>query len=577
MPRRLAAILAADVVGYSSLMSQDEPGTLNRLLAFRRQVFDPAVAAHSGRIVKLMGDGALVEFASVVDAVSCAIAIQNRIRADASEALRLRIGINLGDVMTEGRDIYGDGVNVAARLEAEADPGGICISDIVHQSIGRRIEADFADAGEHHLKNIDRPIRLYHWIPDQSADRASPAPSRPRPDNPGIAVLAFDNMSTDPEQEYFSDGIAEDIITALSHFREFFVIARNTTFTYKGQPIRVDQICRDLGVRYLLEGSVRKAGNRVRVSAQLIDGATGTHIWADRYDRSIDDIFAVQDEITQAIVGAVAPETMGAEMQRARAKRPDKLSSWEKVLQARWHMGKFTRENNDAARKLLSDAVEADPELCDGHAGIALCDLIAMLHIWRRDTHDAILSAKAEAEIAVGLDRNNANAHAMLGMANLFAREFADAETHLGRAVAVNPNLATGFGNFGAYYGVAGRFDEARASFERAIALSPRDPLAGFWRGGYGIGAYVSGRYETCLENARIGLKEAPGYASLLRQEAAALGMLGRQDEARASVARLLEKMPGLTISQVRQIVPVRYEDDQDKWLEGLRRAGLPE
>ncbi len=577
MPRRLVAILAADVVGYSSLMEQDERGTLDRLLSLRKTVFDPLISEHSGRVVKLMGDGALVEFSSVTDAVSCAIAVQTRIASDENETLRLRIGVNLGDVITEGGDLYGEGVNIAARLEAAAEPGGICISDIARQGVGQRIKAAFRDGGIQRLKNIEQPISLYHWAPDDQQLNTDVSRVISRSDMPGIAVLAFDNMSADPEQEYFSDGIAEDIITALSHFREFFVIARNTTFTYKGQAIRVDEVCRDLGVRYLLEGSVRKAANRVRVTAQLIDGSTGAHIWADRFDRSIDDIFAVQDEITQAIVSAVAPETMGAEMRRARAKRPDNLSSWDKVLQARWHMGKLTIADNDAARELLSNAVKTDPELCDGHVGIALCDLMAMLHIWRRDTRDAILSAKDEAAIAVALDDNNAHAHAILGMACMFSRDYDEAETHLSRAIKLNPNLAAGFGNFAAFYGIAGRFDEAKASFDQAVTLSPRDPQRAFWRGGFGIGAYVTDRFDVCLQNARTGLQETPGYASLMRQEAASLGMMGRIDEAHASVARLLETMPGLTISQVRKIVPVRYDDDWEKWLEGLRRAGLPE
>lgn len=575
MPRRLAAILAADVVGYSALMSADEAGTLARLIAMRKSVFDPEIARHSGRIVKLMGDGALVEFASVVDAVSCAIAVQTRLADDPAQEFRLRIGINLGDIITEGGDIYGDGVNIATRLETLADPGGVCISGLVQQSLGNRIDAQFADGGNQPLKNIADPVRVYRWAPTQAPRPA--ATEHIERDRPGIAVLAFDNMSADPEQEYFSDGIAEDIITALSHFREFFVIARNTTFTYKGQAIRVDQVCRDLGVRYLLEGSVRKAGNRVRVTAQLIDGASGAHIWADRYDRSIDDIFAVQDEITQAIVGAVAPQTLGAELKRARAKRPDRLSSWDKVLKARWHLGKFNAEDNTAARDLLAEAVSTDPDLCDGHAGVALCDLTAMLHFWRSDTRDAIQSAKAAAETAVTTDANNAHAHAILGMANMFARDFDDAEAHLATAISLNPNLATGFGVFAAQHGISGRFDASRASFERAIALSPLDPMRAFWRGGYGIAAYVTGRFELCAENARAGLKDDPGYASLMRQEAASLAMLGRLDDARASVTRLLDKMPGLTVSQVRKMVPVRAPDDWDKWLDGLRRAGLPD
>ena len=571
MTRRLTAILAADVVGFSAMMGRDEAGTLARLIDMRKTVFDPEVARTGGRIVKLMGDGALVEFASVANAVSCAIAVQERLAADPT--LKLRIGINLGDVIQQGSDLYGDGVNIAARLEALAEPGGICVSGPVADSLGSRLDPRFADTGLQPLKNIEKPVRVLRWLANMEPAIALAEPGF---DRPGIAVLAFDNMSADPEQEYFSDGIAEDIITALSHFREFKVIARNTTFTYKGKAVRVDQVCRDLGVRYLLEGSVRKAGNKVRVTAQLIDGETGAHLWADRYDRSIDDIFAVQDEITQAIVEAVAPETMNAEFKRAR-NRPESLSSWDKVLRARWYLGKFSQPDNEEARALLSQIVASDPNMSEAHTGIALCDLMAMLHVWRTDTGVAIQSARASAAKAVEQDDNSANAHAILGMACLFARDFDEGETHLMRAIRLNPNLAVGYGNCAALYGVSGQYPEARAAYERAAALSPRDPLKPFWRGGFGIGAYVAADFETCLHNAQAGLKETPAYASLMRQEAAALAMLGRQEEARASVARLVEKMPGLTVTRVRAIVPVRNEADWELWLEGLRRAGLPE
>ncbi|MCE8537178.1 adenylate/guanylate cyclase domain-containing protein [Ruegeria pomeroyi] len=571
MTRRLTAILAADVVGFSVMMGRDEAGTLARLIDMRKTVFDPEVARTGGRIVKLMGDGALVEFSSVANAVSCAIAVQERLAADPT--LKLRIGINLGDVILQGSDLYGDGVNIAARLEALAEPGGICVSGPVADSLGSRLDPRFADTGLQPLKNIEKPVRVLRWLANMEPAIALAEPGF---DRPGIAVLAFDNMSADPEQEYFSDGIAEDIIAALSHFREFKVIARNTTFTYKGKAVRVDQVCRDLGVRYLLEGSVRKAGNKVRVTAQLIDGETGAHLWADRYDRSIDDIFAVQDEITQAIVEAVAPETMNAEFKRAR-NRPESLSSWDKVLRARWYLGKFSQPDNHEARALLSQIVASDPNMSEAHAGIALCDLMAMLHVWRTDTGVAIQSAKASAAKAVEQDDNSANAHAIMGMACLFARDFDEGETHLMRAIRLNPNLAVGYGNCAALYGVSGQYPEARAAYERAAALSPRDPLKPFWRGGFGIGAYVAADFETCLHNAQAGLKETPAYASLMRQEAAALAMLGRQEEARASVARLVEKMPGLTVTRVRAIVPVRNEADWELWLEGLRRAGLPE
>ena len=577
MVRRLTAILAADVVGYSGLMAEDEDGILSALQAFRRSCFDPIVEAHHGRIVKLMGDGALVEFASVIDAVRGAIAIQTARMDTADRQIRLRIGVNMGDIITDGDDIYGDGVNVAARLEAIAEPDGICISGIVQESLTNRVEAHFADAGEHQLKNIERPVRVFRWQPDGASVQVPGQTPGRKTDKPSIAVLAFDNMSGDREQEYFSDGIAEDIITALSQFKEFFVIARNTSFTFKGQPIRVDQVCRELGVRYLLEGSVRKAGSRVRVTAQLIDGETGAHLWAAKYDRNLDDIFAVQDEITAAIVSAVAPETLGAELKRARATRPENLTAWDKVLQARWHLGHFAQDHNAQARRLLAEATEAAPELSDAYAAQALCDIYDMLHLWVDDAGTAIAAAGKAARRAVQLDDQNASAYGMLGMTECFARNFEEAHDCLDRAIRLNPNLAIGHGNYAPLYGVEGKPDEAKASARRAIELSPHDPLRPFWMGGVGIAAFVIGDYEACIENARRELRAYPGYASLMRQETAALGILGQTEEAAASLQRLLEKVPGLTVSQVRGMVPIRYPDDHERWLEGLRRAGLPD
>lgn len=577
MGRRLAAILAADVVGYSRLMAADESGTLAALKDHRKEVFDPRVAANNGRIVKLMGDGALVEFASVVDAVQCAIDIQNAL-GTTQTPIKLRIGINLGDVILDGEDIYGDGVNVAARLEEIADPGGICISSIVHESLGNRIEAAFADEGLQELKNISRPVRVFRWREARAAgeENGNSAPEH-MTRKPSIAVLAFDNMSGDAEQEYFSDGIAEDIITALSHFREFFVIARNTSFTYKGQAIRVDDVCRDLGVRYLLEGSVRKAGQRVRVTAQLINGESGSHLWAAKYDRELDDIFAVQDEITQAIVAAVAPETLGAELKRSQSKTSTNLDAWEKVLRARWHLHKLTQADNAQARQWLNEAIAADPSLSDAYSTLALCELYEMLHLWNPDTAGAIAAATAAAKQAVTLDDNDALAHAMFGMTETFARNFDESFRHLNRAIQLNPNLANAHGFLAPVHGVNNDYAASRQAAEHAIALSPRDPSKAYWLTGVGIAAYVAGDYEGCLEITRQVLRDHPGYASAMRQQAAALAMLGDEEGAAAAMARLMQRMPDLTIEKVRAIVPVRADDDMERWLDGLRRAGLPE
>ena len=574
MPRRLAAILAADVVGYSKLMAEDEAGTLAALKAHRRELFDPETDKHGGRIVKLMGDGVLVEFPSVVDAVDCAVAILSALTTGDGK-ISLRIGINLGDIIIDGNDIYGDGVNVAARLEALAEPGGIAVSGMVHESLGNRIDIDFSDAGEHQVKNIARPIRVFRWSPRR--EFAGKSQAKPLREKPSIAVLPFYNMSGDPEQEYFSDGIADDIITALSQFREFFVIARNTTFTYKGQAVKVDQVCRELGVRYLLEGSVRKAGNRVRVTAQLIDGETGAHLWAQRFDRDLDDIFAVQDEITQAIVTAVAPETIGAEAKRAQFKRVDDLSAWEKVLRARWHINKLTRQDNETAQGLLHEATSASPDLAEAYSALADSHLHASLHVWSDDPVAEIAAADDAARQAMALDGNDASALTTLGMTAMFLRRYDDAFQFLDQAIRQNPNLARAYGTLVAVHGVSGNYEAAHEAAERAMALSPRNSSKVFWYAGRGIAAYVAERYEECVDICNEALREYPGYASSLRQLTAALAMLGRQDEAKAALDKLLQRMPGLTISQVAKIVPVRYPADHERWLEGLRRAGLPE
>src|SRR5512143_2838471 len=346
--RRLAAILAADVVGYSRLMGANEEATLADLKRHRRELTDPKITEHRGRIVKSTGDGILVEFASVVDAVRCAIEIQHSMserNADLPQQKRIdfRVGINVGDIITEDGDIFGDGVNIAARLEGIAQPGGICISDDAYRQVRGKLDANFQDAGERALKNIARPVRVY-WL-RFNEKFAIAATTLALPSKPSIAVLAFQNMSGDPEQEYFADGIAEDVITALSRLRWLFVVARNSSFTYKGKSVDVRQVGRELGVRYVLEGSVRKTGNRVRINAQLIDASDGHHVWADRYDRALEDIFAAQDEMTNQITSAIAPGIVAAEVQRAQEKDADKLSTWERLMQAHWHIQRFTPED----------------------------------------------------------------------------------------------------------------------------------------------------------------------------------------------------------------------------------------
>ena len=415
MERRLAAILAADVVGYTRLMGEDEAGTLQRLKDLRAQILDPLIAEHHGRLVKLMGDGSLIEFASAVDAVSCAVAWQDATgdgagEESANDQLQFRIGINLGDVMIDGDDLYGDGVNIASRLEALAEPGGICLSAKVYEEVRTKLDHVFDDLGMQEIKNVADPIRVYRIItgsgPAKPASQSEPK-TTPR-EKPSIAVLPFDNMSGDPEQEFFADGITEDLITALSKIRWFFVIARNSTFSYKGQAVEVTQAAKELGVRYVLEGSVRRAGNRVRITAQLVDATTGHHVWAERYDRNIEDIFALQDEMTLTIVGAVEPELSAAERERALAKPPENLDAWETYQRGLWNMWRFQKESNAEAPGLLRRAHELDPNFATAYAHEAYAHYLNVIMGWAEDQDATLARGLEAAETALSIDDKDA-------------------------------------------------------------------------------------------------------------------------------------------------------------------------
>ncbi len=477
MQRRLAVIVAADVVGYSRLMGVDETGTLDRLRAHRRELIDPLIATHGGRIVKTMGDGLLLEFPSVVAATRCAIETQEGLaarNADVSEDERIvfRVGVNQGDIIIDGEDILGDGVNVAARLQEVAEPGGIAVSHRVHEDVRDRLDARFEDRGEQSLKNIARPIRVWAWSPG-IAPRAAPS----LPDKPSIAVLPFANMSGDPEQEYFADGIAEDIITALSKFRWFFVIARNSSFTYKGSAVDVKVVGRELGVRYVLEGSVRKAGNRVRVTAQLIEAASGNHIWAERYDRELVDVFDLQDEIQQAIVVAVEPELAGAERQRAARKPPEQFDAWDLCHRAMWHLDRRDRGHSAEAESLFERAIAADPGFATAYAGYSwlLYDSAYMSFV--DDVDAARNKCLALAEKAVAADDRDPFAHAQHGRALYWKGDLGRAIAETRHAVALNPNFALGYQAMTSALLLDGRYREALESGDRFVRLSPRDPL----------------------------------------------------------------------------------------------------
>jgi adenylate cyclase len=575
MERRLAAILAADVVGYARLIRADEESTLVALKALRAAELDPVIAAHHGRIVKLMGDGVLVEFASVVDAVRAAVQIQRAVAGrnaslDEDRQIVFRVGINLGDVVIDGEDIQGDGVNVAARLEGLAEPGGICISGGVHDQIRDRLDLAFEDLGEQSVKNIDRPVRVWRWVADgpASASTASQSASAARP---SIAVLPFDNMSGDPEQEYFSDGITEDIITALSRFHWFFVIARNSSFTFKGAAVDVKQVARELGVRYVLEGSVRKAANRVRVTGQLIDGATGNHIWAERYDRQLEDIFALQDEISQRIAATLVPELGRAELKRVVDKRPGDLDAWDCCLRGMAHLNEFSAEGNVHARAQFEHAIALDPGYCDAYVGITDSYTRDINLHFAADRQAAVEKALAAGRHAVALDGASSAAHHALSTAYLLNDEpdMALAEARL--AVELNPNDASALQALGNKSDLMGD-PEGIARMVRAQQLDPQAPnrhaLQTFL-----ARAYVNaGDYESAVAIAQSAIRLRPEFANPHFILAIALAQLGRIDEARAALARCEALRPGFVEARA-DWAPYADAESNRHLQEGLRKA----
>jgi adenylate cyclase len=575
--RRLAAILAADVVGYSRLIRADEEGTLASLSAIRKDLIDPKITEHHGRIVKLMGDGMLVEFASVVDAVHAAVETQQAVidhnsDVPADKRIEFRIGINLGDVVIDGDDIQGDGVNVAARLEGMAEPGGICVSGMVYEGVRDRIDVPFEDLGEQEVKNIDRPVRVWRWL---AGDGVTPTRSLgatiplPLPDKPSIAVLPFENMSGDPEQEYFADGIAEDIVTALSKFRWFFVIARNSSFTYKGKSVDVKQVAAELGVRYVLEGSVRKAGNRVRISAQLIDANTGLHIWADRYDRGLDDIFALQDEITDNVVSAVIPVLDVAEQQRSARKVPENMDAWDCYQRGMWHLNRFSRDDLANAERLFRRAMDLDPRSTLGFNGLAWLGAISITFLLLDPKSDAMNDAYQAARTSVALDDLDAFAHVALGWHATLRKEASLAESEFRRAIDLTPSLSSAHTGLGAILTYTGRVDEATQEFEVGQRLNPRDPYGIMWKVILASGEFFLGKYEACLATTDVVLASHPRWLGAVSLKAASLSMLGRNDEARTLEAQARRVRPEFRPSELHTLLPFC----KDEFFERLRGA----
>ena len=579
--RRLAAILAADVAGYSRLMGVDEEGTLSALKELRRELADPKIKEHRGRIVKTTGDGLLVEFASVVDAVRCAVEVQFEMAErnagmPEEQRIQFRIGINLGDIIKDGRDIHGDGVNIAARLEALAEPGGICVNRVVRDQVRDKLDFAFEDAGEQRVKNIARPLRVYRIRPGRSVGDTMGAAQAPLalPDKPSVAVLPFTNMSGDSEQEFVSDGIAEDVITALSRYPSLFVIARNSSFTYKGRPVDVKQVGRELGVRYVLEGSVRKAGIRIRVTAQLVEAGTGNHVWADRYDRDLADIFAVQDEITEAVTIAIAPAIADAELQRAVRKPPDSLDAWAAYQRGLWHLSEANPDDNTIAQKFFRQAIDLDPTFAGGYSGLALAQLQAAAVYQKLGLLEAQSSAEALSRRAVALDGADAEARSCLGWALQARGELQGALAEIERALGMSPNLAVAHGQRGATLIFAGRPKEGLAAVQTSIRLDPRDPFSAIRLLHIACGLYFSREYEETIEAAKQLIRSYPDFPMIYRWPAAALGQLGRTAEAKEALDKAVSLAPAAFDMYVRKRVPWFRPEDHAHLVEGLRKAG---
>lgn len=581
MDRRLTAILAADVVGYSRLMREDEAGTLATFNAHRNAI-DPLILNHGGRIVKTTGDGLLVEFPSVVGAVQSAAEIQSTMaerNAVLSEDRRmlLRIGINLGDVIIDGDDIHGDGVNIASRLEGLAEPGGICVSDLVHQSAQHAVDLVFLPAGRQRVKNIEEPIEM--WRIDMRGTEAqalATAAERIRSERAAIAVLPFQNLSGDPDQEYFADGLTEDVISALSNQRGLRVLSRSSTFSYKGQSADVRQIAQTLDARYVLEGTVRKAANRVRVFAQLIDATTGLEAWTEKYDRDLEDIFEVQDEITTKIVGQIAPELLQMEGLRARSKPPESLDAWDLYLRALWHSNQSTKPDLEESETLVRQAIAIDPSPSQFHELLAVILVRATLGRWRRGA--AVWDeAKAEAELAVRIDHRNAEAHSILAGTYAFIGMHDQAVTAGYKAVELGPAIANCHIRLGIALWQAGDQEEASKHLLRGDSLNPHAPDRFSRDTILAYVFYLMGRYDAAL--AWVGRAElaTASYPQIYGVKSAALAQLERFDEARSALATFSQHFPGETVRSFRRHFRWKKIEDIDHYMDGLRKAGLPD
>jgi len=587
--RRLAAILSADVAGYSRLMSEDEAGTLATLKSHRAEFIDPEIANHGGRIVKLMGDGALVEFPSVVDAVECAVAVQRGMaerngNIPDDERIAFRIGVNLGDIIVEGDDIYGDGINVAARIQEIAAPDGICISGDVYRQVRGKTDADFDDLGEQEVKNIPEPVSVYRWTDAAADPTAATARALPLPDKPSIAVLPFTNMSDDAEQEYFSDGITEDIITELSRFSGLFVIARNSSFAFKGESVDVKRIAQELGVRYVLEGSIRRTSNRLRINAQLIDKESGSHIWAERYDRELKDIFDLQEEITRNVVGSIAPQIEMAEMERIRRVGITKFSSYDLALRAQALLYDGLRMGNpDVTQQAIDktkESLEQDPRNVHALWIQAMAYFDQYLYRWSADPDEALNHAWAAVERLFEIDSSNAHAYMMRGLIHHFRGEHDEAVADYRRAHALNPNFAMNIFMMAMCESLTGFTEEARKHAELGLRLSPRDMA--IWLGvaylALAQASFADGDLENTKEWGKLAIQFHPKAPIRRALMIACCGHAGDFDEAARQAAELKAFAPDFLPSIFRGDMTLYKSPEPNALLvDGLRKAGFGE
>ena len=582
--RRLAALVSADVVAYTRLMERDEVGTHARLKARLTELVEPKIAEHGGRVVKLMGDGLLAEFPSVVDAVKWAVEVQAKVAELNAEApddhrIEYRVGVNLGDVIVDGDDIYGDGVNVAARLQEIAEHGGVCISEKVQAEVRGKLAVEFEDGGAQVLKNVTGPVRVWRWSPSQVETSGTVAPTHageplPLPDKPSIAVLPFDNMSGDPEQEYFADGLVEDIITTLSKLSDMFVISRNSTFAYKGKATDIRKIAEDLGVGSVLEGSVRKSGDRVRITGQLVDAKTGNHLWAERYDRQLADIFDLQDEITREIVTALRVQLTEGDQIQLRRRQTNSVEAWENYCRGQFYLRRFNKSDNDQAKQALETVVATDPNFASAWSHLALAHYTDARGGWA-PSEEAFERASECAERSLAIDDRQPDAYAMLGIIALHQRNYQQAVALGRKAIELGPSIADNLVLLAMTLNYCGGADEAIQLVEKAMRLSPHYP--DWYLGIAGVAYCQLGRYEEAIAADEARLPRSPDNIYSDFRLAAIYQKLGRYEEARTHVAQALRKNPSLSLSLIEISEP--YEDSEflDDYLRLLRSAGIPE